>query len=129
MDVVFLIGRVILGAYYLFNASNHFLRLEMMTGYAASKGVPAPRVFVVVTGILLLVGGLTVLLGVYPVVGVAALVLFFIPVTFWMHDFWAEQDPMAKTMQMVNFTKNLALLGAALMLLAIPQPWPLSLGR
>jgi uncharacterized membrane protein YphA (DoxX/SURF4 family) len=129
MDMAFLIGRVILGAYYLFNASNHFFRLEMMSAYAASKRVPAPKVFVVVTGILLLVGGLTILLGVYPVVGVAALVVFFIPVTFWMHDFWVEQDPMAKTMQMVNFTKNLALLGAALMLLAIPQPWPLSLGR
>jgi len=129
MAVVFLIGRVILGGYYLFNAFNHFTRLGMLSGYAASKRVPAPRVLTLVAGVLLLLGGLSILLGVYPVAGVVALAIFFIPVTFWMHDFWAVQDPMQKMTQMVNFTKNLALLGAALMLLAIPQPWPLSLGR
>jgi uncharacterized membrane protein YphA (DoxX/SURF4 family) len=129
MDLAFLAGRIILGVYYLFNAFNHFTRVEMLSGYAASKGVPAPRLATLVAGVLLLVGGLSILLGVYPVVGVVALAAFFIPVTFWMHDFWAVQDPMQKTVQMVNFTKNLALLGAALMLLAIPQPWPMSLGR
>jgi len=128
MAWLFLIGRVILGAYYLFNAFNHFTRLEMLSGYAASKGVPASRALTFVAGVLLLVGALSILVGVYPTVGVAALVLFFIPVTFRMHDFWAVQDPMQKVSQMVNFTKNLALLGAALTLLAIPQPWPLSLG-
>jgi uncharacterized membrane protein YphA (DoxX/SURF4 family) len=101
----------------------------MLSGYAASKRVPAPKLATVVSGVLLLIGGLSILLGVYPVVGVAALVVFFVPVTFWMHDFWAVQDPMQRTIQMVNFAKNLALLGAALMLLAIPQPWPLGLGR
>ncbi len=128
MEVAFLIGRIILGVYYLFNAFNHFTRLEMLSGYAASKRVPAPKLATFLAGVLLLAGGLSILLGVYPVAGVVALAVFFIPVTFWMHDFWAVQDPMQKTMQMVNFTKNLALLGAALTLLAVPQPWPLSLG-
>jgi putative oxidoreductase len=129
MAVLFLVGRIILGVYYLFNAFNHFTRLDMLGGYAASKGVPAPRPLTLVAGVLLLVGGLSILTGVYPTVGVAALALFFIPVTFWMHDFWTVSDPMQKMTQMVNFTKNLALLGAALMMLAIPQPWPLSLGQ
>jgi len=129
MQIAFLIGRVILGVYYLFNAFNHFTQLEMLSGWAASKRVPAPKLLTLVAGVLLLVGGLSILLGVFPVVGVVALAAFFIPVTFWMHDFWAVQDPMQKTIQMVNFTKNLALLGAALMLLAIPQPWPLSLAK
>jgi putative oxidoreductase len=129
MEIAFLVGRIILGVFYLFNASNHFARLEMLSGYAASKRVPAPKLTTFVSGVLLLVGGLSVLLGVYPVVGVVALAVFLIPVTFWMHDFWAVQDPMQRTIQMVNFTKNLALLGAALTLLAVPQPWPLSLGK
>jgi hypothetical protein len=33
-----------------------------------------------------------------------------------------------KMMQMINFMKNLALWGAILALLFIPQPWPFSLG-
>jgi uncharacterized membrane protein YphA (DoxX/SURF4 family) len=129
MEVAFLIGRIILGVYYLFNASNHFFRLEMMSGYTASKGVPAPKLFVIVSGVLLLVGGLSILLGARPAVGVIALVLFFLPVSFIMHNFWAVQDPMARMLEMVNFTKNMALMGAALMFLAIATPWPFSLDR
>ncbi|MDR7554230.1 MAG: DoxX family membrane protein [Armatimonadota bacterium] len=129
METLFIIGRILLGGFYLFNALNHFTKADMMAGYAGSKGVPAPKAMVLVTGVLLLIGGLSILFGVYPTVGVLALVVFFVPVTFWMHNFWAVQDPMQKTMEMVQFAKNMALLGAALALLAIPQPWPLSLGR
>lgn len=128
MEIVFLVGRIILGVYFLFNASNHFMRLEMMSGYAASKGVPASKALVVGSGVLLLIGGLCILTGFQPTIGVVALVLFLVPVTFKMHDFWAEKDPMAKMTQMVNFTKNMALLGSTLMFLAIPQPWPWSIG-
>jgi len=128
VDVLFLIGRIVLGAYYLFNAFNHFSRTEMLSGYAASKGVPSPRAMVLLTGLLLLVGGLSFLFGVYPRLGVAAVVVFLVPVAFWMHNFWAVQDPMQKTMEMVNFTKNLALAASALMFLAIPEPWPFSVG-
>ena len=128
MDALFLIGRVVLGVYYLFNAYNHFSRTEMLAGYAGSKGVPAPRVMVILTGLLLLVGGLSILLGAYPRVGIAAVVVFLVPVAFWMHNFWAVQEPMQQMVEMVNFTKNLALAASALMFLAIPEPWPLSVG-
>jgi uncharacterized membrane protein YphA (DoxX/SURF4 family) len=98
-----------------------------MAGYAQSRGVPPARAAVGFSGVLLLIGGLSILLGVYPKVGIAALALFLITVTFTVHSFWKIQDPMAKTGEMVNFAKNMALLGAALTLLAIPQPWAVSL--
>jgi uncharacterized membrane protein YphA (DoxX/SURF4 family) len=128
MEVAFLIGRIIVGVYYLFNAINHFTQLQSLSGYARSKGVPAPNLAVVVSGILLLIAGLSILTGFQPTIGVAALVLFFLPVTFTMHAFWTVQDPMARLNEMINFTKNLTLMGSALMFLAIPQPWPFSLG-
>lgn len=128
MDALFLIGRIVVGVFYLFNAFNHFSRTEMLAGYAASKGVPAPRFMVQLTGLLLLVGGLSLLLGAFPKVGVAAVVVFLVVVAFWMHNFWAVTEPMQKMGEMVNFTKNLALAGSALMFLAIPEPWPLSVG-
>ncbi len=129
MEMAFLIGRIIVGAYYLMNAYNHFSKIEMMSGYAASKGVTSPKLFTVLTGILLLLGGLSILLGIRPELGVLALVIFFVAVSFKMHNFWAIQDPSMKMMEMVNFMKNMALLGSALMLLAIPLPWLFSLGR
>lgn len=99
----------------------------MMAGYSQSKGIPSPKAAVVFSGLLLLIGGLSILLGVYPTVGTIALVLFLVPVTFMMHAFWKVKDPMARMGETVNFTKNLALLGAALMLLGVPQPWAVSL--
>lgn len=128
MEIAFLIGRIVLGAYYLFNAYNHFKNLEMMTGYAASKGVPAPKLAVAGTGVLLLLGGLSILLGYQPTLGVILIVVFLVPVAFMMHNFWAVQDPQMKMGEMVHFMKNIALAASALMFLAIPQPWPFSLG-
>jgi len=128
MEIAFLVGRIVLGVYYLFNALNHFRSLNMMAGYAGSKGVPAPKLAVAGTGVLLLLGGLSILLGVQPTIGVILIVVFLVPVAFMMHNFWAVQDPQMKMMEMVNFMKNIALAASALMFLAIPQPWPLSLG-
>ncbi|MBS1253484.1 MAG: hypothetical protein MAG451_02533 [Anaerolineales bacterium] len=128
MEIAFLIGRIILGIYYLFNASNHFMQLEMMSGYSESKGVPAPKVAVAGSGLLLLLVGLSILTGYQPVIGVILLVIFFLPVTFLMHNFWTMEDEQAKMTEMVQFMKNMGLMSSALMFLAIPQPWPFSLG-
>ena len=131
MEIVFLIGRIIVGVYYLYNAANHFNVFGQaggLIGWTTSKGVPSANVLVYVAGVLLAVGGLTILTGFMPTIGVIAIVLFFVPVTFKMHDFWTETDAQAKANQMIAFTKNAALMGSALMFLAIPQPWALSLG-
>ena len=131
MDIVFLIGRIIVGVYYLYNAANHFNVFGQaggLIGWTSSKGVPAAKILVYAAGVLLAVGGLTILTGFMPTIGVIAIVLFFVPVTFKMHDFWTETDAQQKANQMIAFTKNAALMGSALMFLAIPQPWPLSLG-
>lgn len=129
MKIIFLIARIVLGSYYLFSASNHFFQMKMMAGYTASKGVPLPEAAVIVTGILLLIGGITILTGYRPTIGIIALVIFFLPVTLIMHNFWAVDDQMMRMGEMVNFLKNIALLASAVMFLAIPQPWPLGLSR
>lgn len=129
MKIVFLIARIVLGVYYLFSASGHFFQMGMMAGYTASKGVPLPEAAVIVTGILLLIGGITILTGYRPNIGIIALVIFFLPVTLIMHNFWVVDDQMMRMGEMVNFMKNIALLASAVMFLSIPQPWPLSLGK
>jgi putative oxidoreductase len=128
MSLLFLIGRLIVGAFYIYNGIHHFLNLSALAAYAKSKGVAPPELAVIGAGLLLLVAGITILLGYEPRIGVAALVLFFIPVTYMMHNFWAVPSQ-ERAMQLVQFTKNAALLGSALMFLKIPRPWPLSLDR
>ena len=126
-EVLFLVGRIITGGFYIFNGLNHYMQLKNMAAYAGSKGVPAPRLATMFTGLMLLLGGASVALGVYPDVGVALIVAFLVPTAFIMHNFWAIDDPQLKVMEMVNFNKNLALAGSALMFLMISEPWKLSL--
>ncbi len=126
-SVLFLIGRILFGGYFLMSAFNHFAHVGMLSGYTQSKGVPAPKLAVMVSGILLLIGGLSVLFGLYPTIGAVALILFLVPVSFMMHAYWKVQDPQMKMVERINFMKNLALVGAALLLLFVSQPWPESL--
>ncbi len=116
--VVLYLGRILFGGYFIYSGYNHFAHLGAMAGYTQSKGIPAAKVAVVVTGILLFIGGISTLFDIYPVVGLAALIVFLVPVTFLMHAYWKVSDPMGKMGESVNFRKNLALLGGALILLS-----------
>ncbi|HVZ73162.1 MAG TPA: DoxX family protein [Polyangia bacterium] len=125
MKELFLLGRVLLGGYFLLSGSHHFTNLAAMTEAAAHQGVPAASVAVIVAGVLLIVGGVSLLLGLMPKLGVAAIALFLVPVTFMMHPFWHEEGT-RRMMDFVNFTKNVGLLGAVVALVAVPEPWAYS---
>jgi putative oxidoreductase len=129
MSCLFLIGRLLYGGFFLVAGILHFVRLAAMTPYAASKGVPAPRLAVLGSGVLAALGGLSIVLGAWPQQGVLLLVVFLVPVTLSMHNFWADRDPATRQVNQVQFEKNLPLLGGALMVLFVPPPWPLSLAR
>ncbi len=123
----FLVGRLLFGGFFIMSGANHFMQQEGSKQYAASKGVPSPEMMVPLTGVMMIAGGAGILLGVYIQLSVALLVIFLLTAAFKMHDFWTVADPMQKMIQMLLFMRNLALTGAALMLLAIPQPWEYSL--
>ena len=128
MDVAFSIARIIFGGYWLMAALNHFKNLNHMSGYAKAKGTPLPNLAVAGTGVILSAGGLSMLLGVYPVVGIVLLIVFLLGVSVQMHSFWKVDDAQMKQIDIINFTKNMALIGALLMFLLLPRPWPMSLG-
>lgn len=127
MEIAFLVGRVIFGGYFLLNGYSHFAHTASLSGYVASKGVPAPKAAVVLSGLLLAIGGLSIITGYMPLIGIIAILLFLVPVTFTMHGFWKEADPSARMAEKIQFQKNLALAGAALALLAVSVPWAYSL--
>jgi putative oxidoreductase len=125
MKVPFLIGRLAFGGFFLYNGLNHLLKREQVTPYVASKKVPMPGAAVTVSGIALILGGASILLGVKPKIGAAGLAAFLASITPIMHDYW--NAPSEQQMgEMVHFTKNLGLLGAALALMGMEEPWPVS---
>ncbi|AGB31487.1 DoxX family protein [Natrinema pellirubrum DSM 15624] len=121
--VVLLVGRLLFGGLVIYQGINHFLAPDAMAGYAEAKGVPAPKLGVIASGVVLVLGGLGLVLGVYPVVAAGALAVFFLVATPLMHDFWAVPDDQRQN-EMNHFTKNVELFAASLLVLVLAsQPW------
>jgi putative oxidoreductase len=114
VDVVLLIGRILFGALFLGGAMNHLTKSADMGAYAESRGVPAGKVMTLVSGVVILLGGLMVVLGLWGDLGALFLFGFLVSTAVLMHAFWKETDPMAKQMEMVHFNKDVGLAGAAL---------------
>lgn len=117
MATLFLLGRVLFGGYFLYSGISHFTNSKGLTGYAKMKKVPQASLAVIVTGILLVVGGAGIILNSYTQESVVLLLVFLVPTTFAMHAFWKGEDVHAKANDKVGFMKNLALIGALLMML------------
>ena len=83
------------------------------------------KVAVPATGALLTVGGASLLLGIKPRWGALGVLTFLAGVSPMMHDFWQVEDPNQRMNEMINFSKNMALAGAALALMGV-EDWPLS---
>lgn len=124
-----LAGRAIFGGYFIYNGVNHFTNRQMMADYARSKGVPAPAVAVAVSGAMIVAGGISIISGAWPKLGAGLISTFLLGVSPQMHAFWKEEDQQAQMAEMVNFTKNMALVGASLMAAGHPEPWPWGLGQ
>ena len=126
MNILFLIGRIILGGYFLRAAFQHFQQLNELTEYAKVKGTPAPKLAVAASGIVLLFGGLSILLGIATNAGILLLVLFLLAASFLIHSYWKDTNPEMRQIDSINFGKNIALAGALLVILFLPHPWPWS---
>ncbi|AYY12041.1 DoxX family protein [Actinobacteria bacterium YIM 96077] len=118
MDVVVLIGRILFVLLFLGSGVNHLTQSQAMAGYASHRGVPAARAAVVVSGIVMLVGALMVLLGIWADLGALLLLIFLVPTAVLMHAFWRESDAQARQSEQIQFMKDVALAGAALALFA-----------
>lgn|SRR5262245_31359739 len=112
-----LAGRIFLSSIFLMSG---FAKITDSSGTAAhmeKQGMVAIPFFLAGAIALEIGGGLSVLLGCCTRLGALALIVFLVPTTLIFHDFWVEEGP-KRTEQMVQFMKNLALLGGLLMVVA-----------
>lgn len=117
MEWLSLIGRIVFGLYFVFMGINHFVKYQGLKGYAAFKNLPAPGLSIIITGIVLLVGGLSILTSYYVFIALIALAIFLVLAAFTIHNFWTMEDENAKAAEMSQFFKNLAIAAACLMFL------------
>lgn len=88
---------------------------EMAQNCFASLSPWTPLLLMAAT-LLELIGGLLLLLGFKEKLGAALLILFLIPTTVLMHQFWFLETS-GRDLQAVLFMKNLAILGGLLLVL------------
>ena len=111
MKNVVALGRILFSLIFIMTIMSHFSTSS--ASYAAAKGVPLAFILVPISGIIAFLGGLSIALGYKAKFGAWLIILFLIPVTLMMHAFWKETDAMMMQTQMINFMKNLSLIGAA----------------
>lgn len=119
MTVAMAIGQILFALIFVNSGISHLTKLDAMTGYAKYKKVPAAKLSVVLSGLMILTGGIFVGLGIYADLGALLLAIFLIPTAFLMHNFWKETDPTSKMNETISFFKDLSLAGAALIIYAL----------
>ena len=116
MEILLLIGTILFGGYFVISGIMHFVKMKDMKAYAGSKGLPMPGIAVIVSGLMLLLGGIYIIFDIYFMIGGWLIVIFLLSSAFVMHNFW-KSEGQARMGEMINFQKNLALAGAMLMLM------------
>jgi putative oxidoreductase len=118
-DVGTVLGRIMIATIFLMSAvGNKIPNFNKVAGYMASEGVPIPHVMLVGAIVFLIAGSLSIIVGFRARIGAALLLVFLALATYYFHDFWTLEDALAKQGQMIQFMKNLALMGTMVFLMA-----------
>lgn len=112
-----LAGRLLFGAFFAFNGLNHFMKTDILADYTEKKGVPEARKMVLLTGLMLLLGGTSVVVGAYPLIGAVLIAGFLAVITPVMHDFWQHEEQ-ERVEEFTNFMKNMGFIGGALVFMS-----------
>jgi uncharacterized membrane protein YphA (DoxX/SURF4 family) len=97
----------------------HLGSYQQLRGYAASKRIPAAGPAVLISGVAIALAGVGIAAGIWPDLAALILAIFLFLTAFLMHNFWTIQDAGTRAADMVHFQKDLALMGAALVVFAV----------
>lgn len=113
-DQVALVGRILLGLFFVMSGFEKVTGFSGTVGYIASAGLPLPQVGAVLAILVELGGGLMLIVGFHTRWAAYALAVFALASGFLFHNFWAASAA-EKTGQFINFWKNVTIAGGMLM--------------
>src|SRR6478735_7983117 len=118
------LGRLLLCTIFFMAAvGNKIPHFSDVVKIMESVGVPAPQFLLAGAIVFLLVGSLSVIVGYKARVGASLLLTFLVLASYYFHPFW-KLEGQAQQEQMIQFMKNLSMMGAMLFLIANgPGPW------
>ena len=109
---------MIVTIFFMSAVGNKVPKFNDVAGYMASEGVPMPKLMLAGAILFLIAGSLSVLVGYRARVGAALLLVFLMLATYFFHDFWTFEDAKEQQAQMIQFMKNLSLMGTMLFIIA-----------
>jgi uncharacterized membrane protein YphA (DoxX/SURF4 family) len=129
-DLVFFVGRILFSLVFIGSGIGHLTQAEGSSQYAAYKKVPSPKNMVLLSGVLMVLGGVAVILGFWMDLAGLCLAVLVLIMGFMMHRFWEETDGQTKQVEMAQFMKNVSIAGAGLIIAAIGYgaPWAINNG-
>ncbi|TWT32070.1 DoxX family protein [Blastopirellula retiformator] len=113
-----LAGRIMIATIFFMSAvGNKIPNFSGVSQYMAAEGVPLPSVMLFGGIVFLIAGSLSVIAGYKTQIGAGLLLVFLIFATYFFHDFWTLEGE-ARQQQMIQFMKNLSLMGTMVFLMA-----------
>ena len=113
-----LLARVLLCSPFLYSGVDKCWHWSAAQREVAASGLPWPTLLHLVTVVVQLGGGFSLLLGIEPRLGALLLLLFLIPVTVMYHPFWKRSGADLVT-EADHFLSNLAIIGGLLVIVAL----------
>ena len=113
-----LLGRVMIATIFFMSAvGNKIPNFNDVATYMASEGVPLPQIMLAGAILFLIAGSTSLIVGFKARSGAGLLLVFLVLATYFFHDFW-NFEGQEQQMQMIQFMKNLSLMGTMVFLIA-----------
>ena len=119
MEALLILGKVLFASIFVTSAVSHFKAADYLAGYAQSKRVPAPKLSVLASGVLLALAPVLFVFGIAESLALVTLAVFLLITAVVFHDFWNVKDPQAKVTEQISFFKEISLVGAILVILSL----------
>lgn len=113
------LGRLLIAQIFLMAGTFKFLSWSDTAATMEQHGIPLIPLALPAAALTEIIGGLMILIGFKARLGALFLFLFLIPTTLLFHNFWAFDDAQERQMQMINFMKNLAIMGGLWMIVCL----------
>ena len=112
-ELLNVVGRVLLGGLFVVGGVHHFFILAPVTAALAARGVPLPRVALIMASLFQILAGLLLMLGLWVAMAAIGLVSFTLVASFLLLNFW-DLEGSARDAAKTGFQSNLAIIGGLL---------------
>lgn len=113
VNVMMIVGRVLLGLLFVWGGASHFVNMPPVLAMVEARGVPFPRLVLILGSLWELVLGLLLMLGLFVTPAALGLIPFTILATLMLLNFWDKTGPEREGLKNAALT-NLAVIGGLL---------------